>query len=147
MKGFTGSCLCRAITYNTNTAPLRTFNCHCEDCRKCSGAPYLTNIFVKEGDLYIQGTLKSYIHQSESGNKITKKFCEQCGCQMFSLNEGRPGLVRIHAGTALHFTELMMFAVPLPATVVIKKQCSSTLKKHFDKCNIADNRRGQRFAS
>ena len=99
MKGFTGSCLCRAITYNTNTAPLRTFNCHCEDCRKCSGAPYLTNIFVKEGDLYIQGNLKSYIHKSESGNKITKKFCEQCGCQMFSLNEGRPGLVRIHAGT------------------------------------------------
>ena len=63
MKGFTGSCLCRAITYNSNTAPLRTFNCHCEDCRKCSGAPYLTNIFVKEGDLYIQGTLKNYIHQ------------------------------------------------------------------------------------
>ena len=54
---------------------------------------------MKEGDLHIQGTLKSYIHQSESGNKITKKFCEQCGCQMFSLNEGRPGLVRIHAGT------------------------------------------------
>ena len=39
------------------------------------------------------------MHLSESGNKITKKFCEQCGCQMFSFNEGRPGLVRIHAGT------------------------------------------------
>ena len=99
MEGFTGSCLCRAITYKSNIAPLKTFNCHCEDCRKCSGAPYLTNIFVKEVDLYIQGTLKSYIHQSESGNKITKQFCIQCGCQMFSINEGRPGLIRIHAGT------------------------------------------------
>ena len=39
------------------------------------------------------------MHQSESGNKITKKFCGQCGCQMFSFNEVRPGLVRIHAGT------------------------------------------------
>ena len=99
MKGFTGSCLCRAITCNTNTDPLRTFNCHCEDWRKCSSGPYRTNIFVKEGDLHIQGNLKSYIHQSESGYKITKKFREQCGCQMFSLNEGRPGLARIHAGT------------------------------------------------
>ena len=99
MEKFTGSCLCRAITYKSNSAPLRTFNCHCEDCRKCSGAPYLTNIFVKEVDLDIQGTLNSYIHQSESGNKITKKFCKICGCQLFSFNEGRPGLVRIHAGT------------------------------------------------
>ena len=98
MEGFTGSCLCRAITYKSNIGPLRTFNCHCEDCRKCSGAPYLTNIFVKEADLYIQGTLKSYIHQSESGIKITKTFYKQCESQMFSLNEGRTWLVRIHAG-------------------------------------------------
>ena len=48
MQNFTGSCLCRAVIYKSETAPLRTFNCHCEDCRKCSGAPYLTNIFVKE---------------------------------------------------------------------------------------------------
>ena len=99
MQNFTGSCLCRAVTYQSEAAPLRTFNCHRQDCIKCSGAPYLTNIFVKEATLDIQGNLKSYIHQSERGNKITKKFCEQCGCQMFSLNEGRPGLVRIHAGT------------------------------------------------
>ena len=99
MQNFTGSCLCCAVTYKSETAPLRTFNCHCEDCRKCSGAPYLTNIFVKEATLDIQGNLKSYIHQSESGNRITKKFCEQCGCQMFSFNESRPGLIRIHAGT------------------------------------------------
>ena len=99
MKGFTRSCLCWAITYKSSTAPLKPFTRHCEDCGKCIGALYLTNILVKEGDLHIQGTLKSYIHQSESGNKIAKKFCKQCGCQMFSLNEGRPGLVRIHAGT------------------------------------------------
>ena len=98
MQNFTVSCLCRAETYKSKTAPLRTFNCHCEDCRKCSGAPYLTNIFVKEATLDIQGNLKSYVHQSESGNRTTKKFCEKSGCQMFSFNEGRPGLVRIHAG-------------------------------------------------
>ncbi len=99
MEGFTGRCLCRAITYKSHTAPLKTFNCHCEDCRRCSGAPHLTNIHVKEADLSIKGALKSYIHQSESGNKITKKFYKHCGCQMFSFNEGKPGLVRVRAGT------------------------------------------------
>ena len=99
MQNFTGSCLCRAVSYKSKTAALRIFSYHHEDCRKCSGAPYLTNIFVKEASLYIQGNLKSYIHQSESGKRFTKTFCEKCGCQMFSFNEGRPWLVRIHAET------------------------------------------------
>ena len=99
MQNFTVSCLSRAETYKSKTALLRTFNCHCEDCRKCSGAPYLTNIFVKEATLDIQGNLKSYIHQSKRGNRITKKFGEKWGHQVFSFNEGRTGLVRFHAGT------------------------------------------------
>ena len=99
MQNFTGICLCRAVSYKINKTALKTFNCHCEDCKKCSGAPYLTNIFVKEATLDIQGNFKSYTNQSESGSKITKKFCRQCGCQMFSSNEGRPRLVRVHTGT------------------------------------------------
>ena len=99
MQNFTGSCLCRAVTYKSEAAPLRTFNCHCEDCRKCSGAPYLTNIFVKEANLGIQNRLKSYIYQSESGSRSTKKFGEKCDCQTFSFNECRLGLVRFHSGT------------------------------------------------
>tara|TARA_B100000989_G_scaffold288712_1_gene259696 strand:+ start:219 stop:650 length:432 start_codon:yes stop_codon:yes gene_type:complete len=98
MQNFTVSCLCIALTFKSKRAPFRTFNCHCEDCRKCSGAPYLINIFVNEATLDIQGNLKSYVHQSESGNRNAKKFCEKCGFQMFSFSEGRPGLVRIHAG-------------------------------------------------
>ena len=35
MQNFTENCLCRAVTYKSNTSALRTFNCHCEDCRKC----------------------------------------------------------------------------------------------------------------
>ena len=78
MQNFTGSCLYRSLAYESKTAALRTFNYHYEDCRKCSGAPYLiTNMFVKEATLDIQANLKSYIHQSESGKKITEKFCEK----------------------------------------------------------------------
>ena len=69
MERFTGSCLCRTITYKSKSDPLKTFNCHCEDCRKCSGAPYLTNIFVKEGDLYIQGERESLTMQLCFGKK------------------------------------------------------------------------------
>ncbi len=98
MQNFTGSCLRHPVTHKSKRATLRTFNCHCEDCRKCSRAPYLTNIFVKEACFDTYGSLKSYIRQSESSNRITKKLREKCGCQMFSFNEGRPGLVRIQAG-------------------------------------------------
>ena len=100
MQNFTGSFLCGEVTYKSNRAALRTFNFHCEDCKKCSGAPYLTNIFVKEASLDIQEDLKSYVHELASGNKITKEFYEQCGCQMLSFNKGGPELLRIHGGTA-----------------------------------------------
>ena len=55
--------------------------------------------FVKEASLGIQGNFKSYIHQSESSDRITKKFGEKSNCQPFSFNECKPGLVRFHSGT------------------------------------------------
>ena len=99
MQNFTVSSLCRAVGYKSNITAFKTFNYHCEHCRKCSGAPYLTNIFFKNATLDIQGNLKNYIHKSESGNKINKKCCRQCFCQMFSFNEGRPRFVKVHTGT------------------------------------------------
>ena len=48
MSNFTGSCLCGSVNYKSNSDPLVTQNCHCEDCRKACGSVYLTNVFIKE---------------------------------------------------------------------------------------------------
>ena len=99
MSDFTGSCHCGEITYTFNGEPLRQVNCHCKNCRKTSGGPYLANIFVSEDNLLIKGSPKVYQHLADSGNQMSKKFCGNCGAQMFSLGSGRPGIVIIRGGT------------------------------------------------
>ena len=99
MSEFTGSCHCGEISYTFSGEPLRQVNCHCKNCRKTSGGPYLANIFVSEDNLLIKGSPKVYQHLADSGNQMTKKFCGNCGAQMFSLGSGRPGIVSIRGGT------------------------------------------------
>ena len=99
MSEFTGSCHCGEISYTFSGEPLRQVNCHCKNCRKTSGGPYLANIFVSEDNLLIKGSPKVYQHLADSGNQMTKKFCGNCGAQMFSLGSGRPGIVIIRGGT------------------------------------------------
>ena len=99
MSEFTGSCHCGEISYTFSGEPLRQVNCHCKNCRKTSGGPYLANIFVSEDNLLIKGSPKVYLHLADSGNQMTKKFCGNCGAQMFSLGSGRPGIVSIRGGT------------------------------------------------
>ena len=98
MSEFTGSCHCGEISYTFNGEPLRQVNCHCKNCQKTSGGPYLANIFVSEDNLLIKGSPKVYQHLADSGNQMTKKFCGNCGAQMFSLGSGRPGIVSIRGG-------------------------------------------------
>ena len=99
MSDFTGSCHCGDISYTFSGEPLRQVNCHCKNCQKTSGGPYLANIFVSEDNLLIKGSPKVYQHLADSGNQMTKKFCGNCGAQMFSLGSGRPGIVSIRGGT------------------------------------------------
>ena len=99
MSEFTGSCHCGEISYTFSGEPLRQVNCHCKNCQKTSGGPYLANIFVSEDNLLIKGSPKVYQHLADSGNQMSKKFCGNCGAQMFSLGSGRPGIVIIRGGT------------------------------------------------
>ena len=99
MSECTGSGHWGASSYTLNGEPLRQVNCHCKNCRKTSGGPYLANIFVSEDSLIINGSPKANHRLADIGNQMTKKFCGSCGAQMFSLGSGRPGIVSIRGGT------------------------------------------------
>ena len=100
MSEYTGGCLCGAVRYKVIGEPVRVENCHCNDCLKVTDASFATNVFVKEEDLVIEsGVTKSYQHKSDSGNMMTKKFCPECGSQIFSYGTGSPGVVGINVGS------------------------------------------------
>lgn len=99
MSGFKGGCLCGAIRYEVAGAPVNMWNCHCDDCRKSSGASYATNVFVQIVDLtVIKGEPARFPHKADSGNTMTKEYCAKCGSQLFNGNSGRPAIKVVRAG-------------------------------------------------
>jgi hypothetical protein len=80
--------------------PVRVAHCHCDDCRRATGASFATNVFFKEDDIKIlQGTPKQFRHAADSGNTMTKEFCGDCGSQLFGIGSGSAGIRHVKAGT------------------------------------------------
>ena len=100
MAQFTGGCLCGAVRYEINGNPVRVAHCHCDDCRKATGSAFATNIFVDEdGVVVTQGKPKSFNHTANSGNTMTKQFCDNCGSQLFGFSSGGSGLKSVKVGS------------------------------------------------
>jgi hypothetical protein len=100
VTGFTGGCLCGAIRYEVSGAPVRMAICHCDDCRKATGAAFTTNIFVNAADLKIlTGVPKHYEHPTDSGATMTKEFCGNCGSQLFGYSSRGPEVKHVKVGT------------------------------------------------
>ncbi|MGD9744630.1 MAG: GFA family protein [Hyphomicrobium sp.] len=79
MNGFLpahGGCLCGALRYRISAPPLLADICHCVQCRKQSGAPYLPWIAVAAAEFaWIKG--KPARFESSPGNY--RHFCADCG--------------------------------------------------------------------
>lgn len=98
MPKLTGQCLCGAVTYEADGDIAFQGNCHCSDCRQASGSPFATLVFVSKEALKISGETKSFAHEVDSGNTLTKQFCSNCGSQLFSGNSANPK-IGIKAGS------------------------------------------------
>lgn len=71
-----GGCMCGAIRYQAEGAPLSTLYCHCTSCRKHTGAPVVMLVGYKLDQVsYTKGEPKIY----ESSPGVSRAFCDQCG--------------------------------------------------------------------
>lgn len=100
MAGFKGGCLCGAIRYEVKSDPVRVANCHCDDCRKATGASFATNVFVKAEDVVVvQGSPRRFQHSADSGSTMTKEFCADCGSQLFGFGSRGQGIKHVKVGS------------------------------------------------
>jgi len=73
-------------------------NCHCTDCRRSTGSAYAALMFMKQGDVTITGTPRTFEHRSDAGTTMTKSFCGTCGTPLFTQNSAREGMLGLRAG-------------------------------------------------
>lgn len=71
----TGGCLCGATRYEIGAAARFTSYCHCEDCRRASGAPVVAWTFFPAGTLKWTAGMPKLLNFA--GRERT--FCPECG--------------------------------------------------------------------
>ena len=93
IEGFSGRCLCGAVTFESSADPQVVLHCCCKDCRRSSGTGHCTHIAIPEAAFAVTGDVTFYAHQADSGNTIRKGFCGKCGSPVYSTNSGYPRAV------------------------------------------------------
>lgn len=70
-----GGCLCGGTRYELSVEPTDVNDCHCIDCRRASGAPFVTWGTVPRGDVHVvRGALRRVAHAGR-----VRRFASCCG--------------------------------------------------------------------
>ncbi len=90
----TGGCLCGAVRFQVTGEPMAVSHCHCKDCRRAAGAPFITWMTLKSGDFaYTAGAPKEY----ESSSGVRRGFCGSCGTTLAYRGATHPEEIDISA--------------------------------------------------
>ena len=93
---FTGRCLCKAVTYCCEAAPLWQGHCHCESCRRATASPFTSFFGVRDGTWAWTGERPATYTSSPN---TWRDFCPHCGTQMTYRSTRWPGETHFYAAT------------------------------------------------
>lgn len=92
-----GSCHCGGIAFECPGRIVRFSNCHCDDCRKVSGAAFNSALVVESAGFRItrgEGLLTAY----ESSPGKHRCFCRVCGSPVVTRMKSKPEILILRAG-------------------------------------------------
>lgn len=88
----TGGCRCGAVRFETDP-PVQAAICHCEDCRRSSGAPLMGWAGVDAKTFQV---VKGEPRAWSSNGFASRHFCPECGTGLYYKNEALiPGIVDV----------------------------------------------------
>jgi hypothetical protein len=94
---FEGGCLCGSVRYVLTAPPNYVYFCHCRDCQRESGSPFVTDMNVDRASLRITGPLTRYSRTGDSGRSVHRNFCTACGTTLLTEFDVDPDHVSIKA--------------------------------------------------
>ncbi len=97
---FEGGCLCGAVRYRCEAAPIWSGHCHCDACKKLSGAPYTTAFTVMADRFHVlQGEVLTFARGAESGHAVRTQRCRECGTWVWAERDSRSDFRAVLATT------------------------------------------------
>lgn len=97
---YEGGCLCGAVRFVATGQPKGVYWCHCESCRRHSGAP--VSVFVAfEPSAYrvIKGEITKF---DSTPGRTRRGFCARCGSTLTCEPVRLPGEAHFHIGAFDH---------------------------------------------
>jgi hypothetical protein len=99
-KRYAGGCLCGAVRYEIVGPSLFEAQCCCRDCQKATGTGHTTIIGVHGSQLALGGeTPRAFTNTGESGGRVTRHFCANCGGRIYTSGDHPGQLVMVQAGS------------------------------------------------
>jgi len=81
----TGGCSCGAIRYELTADPMIVHACHCRDCQRITGGPFVINLWIEKKFVEAKGAKpESFTRPGGSGKDHTLHFCGTCGTYVWS---------------------------------------------------------------
>src|SRR5213075_1312734 len=78
-----GGCLCGGVRYRLHVRPKQGSDCHCEDCRRASAAPYVTWCSVPSKAIEV---LSGEVRRVSYADRL-RSFASCCGTPLFIQDE------------------------------------------------------------
>ena len=84
VDGFSGRCLCGAVSYTVEAGPAAQILCYCDMCKRSTGAPVPGFISVSAEAVTWTGSPSVY----RSSDVAERGFCASCGTTLFYRSDG-----------------------------------------------------------
>ena len=120
-------CLCGQVRIKTSGEPLRRSLCHCLDCRKSHGAPFVAFAIFPPDAVAVTGETRANV----TGKGYARHFCRSCGSPVFAIEENR-NEIELYSGS---FDETSIFPPTYELWTVRREDWLGpmpTLERHFE---------------
>jgi hypothetical protein len=91
-----GCCLCGRVRFTATGSPRWVAHCHCESCRRATGAPVTTYASFEAAGFAWSGSPPQVF---ESSPGVRRRFCGHCGSPLTYDADRWPGEIHVHVST------------------------------------------------
>jgi hypothetical protein len=96
---YSGGCACGAIRYESDADPVISVHCQCRDCQRSTGAAHASFVAFPKAALRMTGQPRWYETTADSGNRVSRGFCANCGSSVLGRSSGFEDTITVSAGS------------------------------------------------